>query len=90
VGFVACIFLSALDQVCPSVPWILSHLTRKVPKTIIATALPTIVSQLGGGSRYSWVGRFVFSLSIKVTDRLLHALVPTCWPQPGPFYFFFQ
>jgi MFS family permease len=37
-GFVACIFLAALDQ------------------TIVATALPTIVSELGGGSRYSWVG----------------------------------
>jgi hypothetical protein len=57
-----------------------------VSKTIVATALPTIVSKLGGGSRYSWVGRFVPSsqrLSIKVIDLLLHALVPTCWPQPG-------
>ncbi|KAF8798178.1 MFS general substrate transporter [Phlegmacium glaucopus] len=27
-----------------------------VDQTIVATALPTIVSQLGGGSRYSWVG----------------------------------
>ncbi|KAG6852748.1 hypothetical protein C0991_009368 [Blastosporella zonata] len=26
--------------------------------TIVATALPTIVSQLGGGQNYSWVGRY--------------------------------
>ncbi|RXW18730.1 hypothetical protein EST38_g7128 [Candolleomyces aberdarensis] len=37
-GFMACIFLAALDQ------------------TIIATALPTIVHDLGGGNLYSWVG----------------------------------
>ncbi|KAF9052922.1 MFS general substrate transporter [Panaeolus papilionaceus] len=27
-----------------------------IDQTIVATALPTIVSQLGGGNRYSWVG----------------------------------
>jgi len=40
-GFMATVFLAALDQ------------------TIVATALPTIVSHLGGGSGYSWVGRSV-------------------------------
>ena len=29
-------------------------------KTIVATALPTIVADLHGGSHYSWVGRHVF------------------------------
>ncbi|KAJ7219407.1 hypothetical protein GGX14DRAFT_436049 [Mycena pura] len=34
-------------------------LTLTVFLTIVATALPTIVSQLGGGREYSWVGRSV-------------------------------
>lgn len=34
----------------------LSYLRRR-SQTIVATALPTIVAQLGGGSEYSWVGR---------------------------------
>jgi MFS family permease len=29
-------------------------------KTIVATALPTIVADLGGGNNYSWVGRWVY------------------------------
>ncbi|KAG6835110.1 hypothetical protein H0H93_004777, partial [Arthromyces matolae] len=29
---------------------------NRLPITIVATALPTIVSQLGGGQNYSWVG----------------------------------
>ncbi|KAG7447925.1 MFS general substrate transporter [Guyanagaster necrorhizus] len=37
-GFMACVFLAALDQ------------------TIVATALPTIVEELGDGNNYSWVG----------------------------------
>ncbi|KAK0210903.1 MFS general substrate transporter [Desarmillaria ectypa] len=37
-GFMACVFLSAIDQ------------------TIVATALPTIVEELGDGNNYSWVG----------------------------------
>ena len=28
-------------------------------KTIVATALPTIVADLQGGNNYSWVGRYV-------------------------------
>ena len=54
-----CFFLAALEQVCPSVMHI-ELFDPQVPKTIVAAALPTIVRCLGGGSRYSWVGRFVF------------------------------
>lgn len=55
----ACVFLAALDQVCLSFSHTSSNLITCASKTIVATALPTIVSKLGGGSRYSWVGRFV-------------------------------
>ena len=78
----ACVFLAAVDQVCLSALHIEPFDTRG-PKTIIATALPTIVSDLKGGSRYSWVGRFVVSpqiLSIEVIDL---PLVPICCWQPG-------
>lgn len=63
-GLMACTFLAALDQVCSDA--ILPHrnetLNRTVTRqTIVATALPTIVQELGGGKEYSWVGRFVSS-----------------------------
>ena len=80
-----CVFLAAVDQVCLSALHIDLFDTRG-QKTIIATALPTIVSDLKGGSRYSWVGRFVVSsqiLSIEVIDLPLYALVPICCCQPG-------
>lgn len=59
----ACVFLAAIDQViCPAVcPSETRNL--KYHQTIVATALPTIVSQLGGGSGYSWVGRSVQPLA---------------------------
>lgn len=54
-------FLAALDQVC-----LLGFKQPLAPnicvQTIVATALPTIVSELGGGKDYSWVGTYVYSL----------------------------
>ncbi|KAH8836107.1 MFS amino acid permease [Flagelloscypha sp. PMI_526] len=38
-------------------------------QTIVATALPTIVSHLGGGKRYSWVGRYVGSYRLQVESE---------------------
>ncbi|KAG6814514.1 hypothetical protein H0H92_000039 [Tricholoma furcatifolium] len=32
---------------------------NRLSVTIVATALPTIVSELGGGNNYSWVGRYL-------------------------------
>jgi MFS family permease len=49
------VFLSALDQV--SMHWYSGLLHRlSTAQTIVATALPTIVKDIGGGSLYSWVG----------------------------------
>lgn len=43
-----------------------------IAKTIVATALPTIVAHLHGGNNYSWVGRcascFVLAPSGRITD----------------------
>lgn len=50
-----CIFLAALDQVC-SIHSSSRMVFTQDAQTIVATALPTIVSKLGGGSQYSWVG----------------------------------
>ena len=72
----ACVFLAALDEVCPSFPsCISSHLVTYTSKTIVATALPTIVSKLGGGSRYSWVGRFVPSIPIRKSVDQSHWVI---------------
>ena len=63
-GLMACIFLAALDQVRLSQSFfskVNSHLSTQ--QTIVATALPTIVQELGGGKEYSWVGRFVIPLT---------------------------
>lgn len=55
------VFLAAIDQVCShfySVYLRVLIFLREL-KTIVATALPTIVEQLGGGKNYSWVGTYV-------------------------------
>ena len=46
-------------------------------QTIVATALPTIVQDLGGGKEYSWVGRLVSSLlhRIHATHLEMTALI---------------
>jgi len=60
MGLMCCVFLAAIDQVCSLFPLIeKSFCQSQLPKTIVATALPTIVAQLGGGGRYSWVGTYV-------------------------------
>ena len=55
-GLMSCTFLAALDQVSSKCCYVRNLLTSK-QQTIVATALPTIVHQLGGGKEYSWVGR---------------------------------
>jgi hypothetical protein len=53
-----CIFLAAIDQVCVSeLPLLRIDIDLVDLQTIVATALPVIIGQLGGGKNYSWVGR---------------------------------
>ena len=56
-GLMATIFLAALDQVRPELCLLFFFLSKISSQTIVATALPTIVNDLGGGADYSWVGR---------------------------------
>ena len=54
-GLMLTVFLAALDQVSllhTEAPAVLTFI-----QTIVATALPTIIAELGGGKNYSWVGR---------------------------------
>jgi hypothetical protein len=53
-GLMLAVFLSALDQV--RVTFADSPLFITLLQTIVATALPTIIADLGGGNLYSWVG----------------------------------
>jgi hypothetical protein len=66
-GLALCIFLAALDQVClHDCVWPLLDTHINLVQTIVATALPTIVSKLGGGNGYSWVGRCVLALALSL------------------------
>jgi MFS family permease len=49
-------------------------------KTIVVTALPTIVVKLGGGSLYSWVGTQVarYSVVTFVLDLFLQSILVRC------------
>jgi hypothetical protein len=50
--------LAAIDQVLSTWSWIINfYSSMSFIQTIVATALPTITAELGGGSNYSWVGR---------------------------------
>lgn len=54
-------------------------MTVEICKTIVATALPTIVADLHGGNGYSWVGRCVPGLFHHRIVGLKHfVLVRTC------------
>jgi MFS family permease len=72
-GLALSLFLAAIDQVC----WHASLLEFLIQilctiKTIVSTALPTIIGELGGGNNYSWVGRLVgFSF-------FMSAIIDTC------------
>jgi hypothetical protein len=57
-GLMCCVFLAALDQVRTQLCLLLLSVCS-LQQTIVATALPTIVEHLGGGSNYSWVGRYL-------------------------------
>ena len=59
-ALVCTMFLGTVDQV-GWVSLVGMGLMRDLPKTIIATALPTIVAHLGGGNNYSWVGRYAIT-----------------------------
>ena len=60
-GLMCTMFLAALDQVSSESSHLglgsLALTPSPSSQTIVATALPTIVAKLGGGSSYSWVGR---------------------------------
>lgn len=58
-GLMSCTFLAALDQVRHYRAFRTNVGVYPALQTIVATALPTIVAKLGGGSEYSWVGRSV-------------------------------
>ena len=65
--------------VFPFGSYVLAH---HAAQTIVATALPTIVAKLGGGSEYSWVGRLVSRTTVdyylNVHDLTLRA-APIFW-----------
>ncbi|PPQ63069.1 hypothetical protein CVT24_005924 [Panaeolus cyanescens] len=48
-----------------------------IDQTIVATALPTIVKDLGGGNRYSWVGT-AYLLAAAASDQHF-AVLPRVW-----------
>ncbi|KAL0577864.1 hypothetical protein V5O48_004100 [Marasmius crinis-equi] len=49
-----------------------------IDQTIVATALPTIVSDLGDGRNYSWVGRLI-ALPIQIGSALCGAAQTLTW-----------
>ena len=72
-----------LIRSCTSVAlvWFRLYLFNLYYQTIVATALPTITAQLGGGKNYSWVGRFAERSSIDYV-----ALAQYCFPPKAPTY----
>jgi hypothetical protein len=56
-GLMCTTFLVALDSVRSNCIILFVNIWLTYHKTIVTTALPTIVAELGGGKNYSWVGR---------------------------------